>query len=695
MYKSLFNTPCRRAAAWLLSIAMVLAMVPFAASATGGTLAGSGTSASPWEIADETDLIAMRTNTAYASSGKFFKLTKDITLSATWTPFGFSGNFNGQGFAIKNLVVDMPTTNGIGLFSTVGSTGMVQNLRVETGQIGSAVGITGNANVGGIAGNMNAGKIQNCTVKGLIVSAATTGNANLGGIVGYYNNAASVTECVSLTDLQANVGYVGGIFGATASGCVTQRCAWVGTVLKSGSMVGGIGGDNYGGRVTDCYSGGVIVPNAGWCAGIIGRNCNGSPKIENCVSNTAITSTGSYVGGIAGESGGATVVNNYYNLDRMTLKTAGGNGITATGLSGSSFFGSLEDFEGLDKNIWGIDEDTFPYLKWQKTQAGVSNDTTPASYNYTHGAASGTVTATGAVTPVDVNGTEPIVKITGVVTGGHATSVTLNMVNDDTPYIGTIICAAPSGLSAPYIVTAVRNRVNAGLGTGDTEDDPIIWDVTAATSYLDAQHGKYYKVVGAKAMGTSTNGCIYVRDGRTAYITLSNINLTFGGSGAGIVNVQPGGTAYVKLVGENRMVRAAIDNEGPFLGVNRSVDGAKMGTLFLDGPGSLYCEGGSRNHAQIGGFFATPCGRIVINGGDYKMRIFSDGPCIGGNDPQVEINGGKFDLANRDDGYRNGALIGSSFYSYAKYSDNTGVTPPGGHGNGIITINGGEITAVS
>ncbi len=89
-----------------------------------------------------------------------FQLASDIDASATsgwnadagFTPIGnsstpFTGTFNGNSYTISNLFINLPTTNGVGLFgytsgATIENVGLI-NVNVTGGEnwVGSLVGI--------------------------------------------------------------------------------------------------------------------------------------------------------------------------------------------------------------------------------------------------------------------------------------------------------------------------------------------------------------------------------------------------------------------------------------------------------------------------------------------------------------------------------------------------------------------------
>jgi len=104
-------------------------------SAINGVWAGSGTEQSPYLIADLDDLIKLsnNVNSGISYADTYFKLTADITMSRESgvatnkiEPIGketapFSGTFDGDGHAIRNLTITGSTisvqpTSCIGLF---------------------------------------------------------------------------------------------------------------------------------------------------------------------------------------------------------------------------------------------------------------------------------------------------------------------------------------------------------------------------------------------------------------------------------------------------------------------------------------------------------------------------------------------------------------------------------------------------
>src|SRR6516225_2330720 len=96
-----------------------------------------------------------------------YVLGGNIDLSGVnFTPIGslvnpFTGTFNGNGYTISNLSINLPSTSHVGLFGWVGQTGNVHSLRL------SNVSVIGNGDVGGLAGGVE-GVIAECSVSGSV-----------------------------------------------------------------------------------------------------------------------------------------------------------------------------------------------------------------------------------------------------------------------------------------------------------------------------------------------------------------------------------------------------------------------------------------------------------------------------------------------------------------------------------------------
>ena len=116
------------------------------ASAASGYAGGSGTQSDPYRIATAQQLAAFRDQVNAGSTGLCAKLTGNIDLQGqAWEPIGltssgYTGTFDGSGYAIRNLYITDVSTGtssgswtlwGCGLFGIVGSRGVVRGVNVD------------------------------------------------------------------------------------------------------------------------------------------------------------------------------------------------------------------------------------------------------------------------------------------------------------------------------------------------------------------------------------------------------------------------------------------------------------------------------------------------------------------------------------------------------------------------------------
>jgi len=280
----------------IISLFMTLAMlagllavtaVPASAASFDG---GDGSRDDPYLISTAAQLETFRDLVNGGKRSLCASLSNNIDLrNAEWTPIGLSssgytGTFDGNGYAIKNLQIDKVANGGLGglngggLFGNLGSSGVVKRVNVggtvsingtyDVPDIGMVVGGnygtieecfatmnfqdsnisaagSGWTNIGGIAG-VNAGTIRNCYTVGSIavtVNSSTMTSLNIGGIAGKVKTSSSVIEnCYSVVAIQANSNrttYAGSLVGMMeASGTVKNTYGnqdLFGTLFGTGS----------------------------------------------------------------------------------------------------------------------------------------------------------------------------------------------------------------------------------------------------------------------------------------------------------------------------------------------------------------------------------------------------------------------------------------------------------------------------
>ena len=306
---------CRRGLSLLLVLCLLASLLTLPAGAADplARFQGSGTQRAPYLITSAEDLMALRdwVNTAAGTQQfAYWRQAADIDLSAeaNWTPIGkmvqdgvgssiyrFSGEYDGDGYAVTGLTITSAGAEAVGLF-----------------------------------GNVSRAVIRDLTVSGSIVhtnAASHSANYGVGGIagraVGLYDpditnpdSSCAFIGCTSLVNIQAS-SMVGGICGDTQTDVRFENCAYGGAIVLSMQSqysydvygTGGILGISQGNDVfTGCYNSGSIscVKGDVSLGGIVGYAANGADTtISKCYNTGAIscatTSGSTGVGGIVGK----------------------------------------------------------------------------------------------------------------------------------------------------------------------------------------------------------------------------------------------------------------------------------------------------------------------------------------------------------------------------------------------------------
>ncbi|WP_251753779.1 MBG domain-containing protein [Pleomorphomonas sp. JP5] len=351
-------------------------------------LAGTGTSASPYQLFDAYGLQGM------ASTSLLFKnfvLANDIDASGTasWNSgagfasigsatIAFSGTLNGQSHTITGLTISRATTDNVGLFGVTLSTAAIRDVGLVggsvTGQtnVGALVGqnagtitdvyatadVNGTTSVGGLVGldygtidgSHAAGAVQATTKAGGLVgygmgntirdsyaegNVTSTSGGYIGGLVGVSATSSTLTNVHASGNVSGTV-YVGGLVGSNASAIIASYAT--GTVKGTGYVGGLVGGNFYAGTIGTSFAtgavGGAGSSNVG---GLVGLN-NGT--VANAYATGSATSS-FYVGGLVGQNNGA--VSNAYATGAVTGSgfTGGLVGVNAgSGTVAGSFYDS-------------------------------------------------------------------------------------------------------------------------------------------------------------------------------------------------------------------------------------------------------------------------------------------------------------------------------------------------------------------
>lgn len=265
------------------------------------SLSGEGSANSPYLIQSGNDLgylAGMMEIEPEAIKGKSFKVANNIDLSSYYfSPIGSETNpfvayFDGGNFTISNMKIYSTSANA-SMFACIDSvdeiTPLITNAKLES------VNIAGSSYVAGLVSKMKAGTISNSSVSGQIVS-----NSNyLGGLVAYMEDGTINLSNSNVTAVSAKGNYVGGIAGCVADGQV-QDCKVNGTLYAGGNYLGGIAGGYRGGLIKESFADVTLQGNE-YVGGVVGAMSDSATSVQYCGATGSITTTAlQNVGGVAG-----------------------------------------------------------------------------------------------------------------------------------------------------------------------------------------------------------------------------------------------------------------------------------------------------------------------------------------------------------------------------------------------------------
>jgi len=414
-------------------------------------------------------------NASYADPGAH---KSTWTSSTGWTPLNsFTGMFNGNGYTINHLYI-CSTANNLGLFSGVGSQGIIKNLGVLNVNI-TGTGTSGN--LGALAGALCGASVVNSYSTGQISGAGD----QIGGIVGA-NDDALIIACSSSVKVSGQ-NCVGGISGkcgyngGSAPIPLIQDCYATGDVTGSGANVGGIIGRALTAQITRSYAAGKVsgLTNVGGLAGFWNDSYSGYLLNESFSLNSSVSTTGgaSSVGRIAGASSYPASISCWAN-SAMTIPTSNsglnGTDISLTDAKQASTYSAkawnIDTLSGSTTSVWVINDGiSLPTLRSQNYPAAPSTLVLTAGSAHPVGGVtnvampgSGTIDATGAVSGW-IAGTACSIKFTVTDIAAATSTITINGAAYTSGSDYTIGSAAPLTIvvstSQPGKITGCRTFV--------------------------------------------------------------------------------------------------------------------------------------------------------------------------------------------------------------------------------------------
>ncbi len=414
----------------LVTMGLAASLVPVSVFADGtevwdGSVAesfagGKGTKDDPYQIATGSQLayFAKRVNAEeygekYADT--YFELTEDIDLGGKeWTPVGetvadlimggheyfvFSGNFDGNGYTIKNLTIGTETSpysgDVCGLFGA--TSGTIEDVVLENVSINYVGGNHSSGygfRMGGALVGYSMGDIVNCTVIGLDMKAGSDGSYvalnSIGGLVGIQDGDTTVSHSRVSGKIEESTkkGNVGGFVGTLAKGSSAKYCGADVSVEVTGNgrgiAVGGFVGIGNGVTIDEtlienCYATGNIT-GAEYAGGFVGNisglnisNCYAKGDVSNCFVGASFLGTDAasnnyygtvkncYATGLVSDISSSayafamqdtmkrsTIQNCYYNIQNTAKNTESAASLTIDDMKTDSFLNVLNG----SSNVW-------------------------------------------------------------------------------------------------------------------------------------------------------------------------------------------------------------------------------------------------------------------------------------------------------------------------------------------------------
>ncbi len=301
------------------------------------TYGGGGISSDPFVLTDANDIVCMSVRVPDWNSN--FILVDDVDMSGIVgyvPPADFGGDFDGNNYAIRNLTVDsgiIGNSTQIGFFGTL--TGDVSNLKIADANM------LGDIYIGGVAGFLNNGSVDNSHVTGGIVKSQ---NDYVGGLIGC-NYQGQMSNCSSTAEVRGFDDYTGGLVGFHNYGIIAN--CFADCTASGEDYVGGLVGRNYSGNIVYSYAVARVTGTGDYSGGLVGYNYTGS--ISNCYAIGQVSGVDYGTGGLVGYNSSSSIDSSY------AACTVSGNVNYAGGLVGyQSGYGASMTNSFWDTDISGI-----------------------------------------------------------------------------------------------------------------------------------------------------------------------------------------------------------------------------------------------------------------------------------------------------------------------------------------------------
>jgi hypothetical protein len=310
---------------------------------------------------------------------------------------GVEGTFDGQGHEIRDLFINRPDEDFVGLFGAVSEGGVIKDIGVvnatvtghcaDRGGIGALVGgndglvgncystgnVSGDSSVGGLMGG-NGGLVSNCYSTGNV-----SGDSSVGGLMGENRALGIVTSSHSTASVSGSV-WVGGLVGSNSGTVHNSYSTGRATGYEHvGGLVGFNGAGGFAAIVSDSYSSANVTGNR-YVGGLVGENGflwtdeDDDSTVNNSYSTGDVTGD-EYVGGLVGWNHNGAVSNSFWDIDTSGQATAaGGMGKSTAEMKSIATFTdagwnitAVANSDARNPSyIWNtVDGLTYPFLSWQ------------------------------------------------------------------------------------------------------------------------------------------------------------------------------------------------------------------------------------------------------------------------------------------------------------------------------------------
>ena len=294
---------------------------------------GDGSVGDPYQIATEAQLRAFAEATQagkLVTTNVCFVLTADIALNGEWTPVhSFGGTFDGGDHTVSGMTIgtaDAPSKLvSAGFFDVLANTARVHDLHLTNASVyvqRSGAALDDRIYAGGLVGGAGTAgsnvRIDNCSVTGSTISAASGTFAYAGGLAGRLDRENVVTNCwtdIAVTAVSANSPACAGGLVATIGGS---------SMIANAAALGDVSVTGVSAEYNWCRAGGLLGSSA-----YLTHNCYASGNVS--LQDSAESVKNVYLGCLIGEQSGGVVVSGHYfngavlrcNGETQTAKATG------------------------------------------------------------------------------------------------------------------------------------------------------------------------------------------------------------------------------------------------------------------------------------------------------------------------------------------------------------------------------------